>query len=557
MAEPIGHVVFVLHTHLPWVLGHGRWPHGEDWLYEAAVECYLPLLRMLRHLETDGHRAHLTVGITPVLAEMLTAPRFRQGFEAYLDTRQVLAEQDAERLRARGGEGGANLAAMWSDFYGTAKRDFHAAFSGDLIAAFRDLQDRGRVEILTSAATHGYLPLLGRDESIEGQIRVGIASYNRHFHRAPRGIWLPECAYRPGSSWSRPVGPARAWSRPGIETFLARHRLRYFFVDSHLVAGGVPIGSYDDRLEEHRLDAAGPPSGLSPNDAHAVAAGRRRIAVLARDPRSSVQVWSADYGYPGDGAYLEFHRKRGQGGLRYWRITDRRLPLDAKMPYDPAVAEERVRDHAAHFADLLRETLRGHFDRTGRTGVVVAPFDTELFGHWWFEGPRWLEAVLRHLETDVKAVTASEFLESYPPRSIVRLPEGSWGQGGHHWVWLNDDTKWVWDRVYRAEDELLEAISTYRRLRSPLVRRILAQLAREVLLLEASDWPFLITTRSAKDYSEARVNEHIGVFDRLRTMLERAKDRSLAPADESWLVEIEKRDSPFPELDLDSWTLER
>jgi len=227
------------------------------------------------------------------------------------------------------------------------------------------------------------------------------------------------------------------------------------------------------------------------------------------------------------------------------------------MLYDPTVAEERVRDHATHFADLLRETLRGHFDRTGRTGVVVAPFDTELFGHWWFEGPRWLEAVLRHLETDVKAVTASEFLQSHPPRSIVRLPEGSWGQGGHHWVWLNDDTKWVWDRVYRAEDELLEAISTHKRLRSPLVRRILGQLAREVLLLEASDWPFLITTRSARDYAEARVAEHLGAFARLRTMLESAKDRSLAPGDESWLVEIEKRDSLFPDLDPESWTLKR
>jgi 1,4-alpha-glucan branching enzyme len=511
---------------------------------------------MFRRLEADGHRAHLTVGITPVLAEMLATPRFQEGFEAYLDARRVLAEQDGARLRTQGDDAGKTLAAMWSDFYGTAKRDFVETFSGNLIAAFRDLQDRGRIEILTSAATHGYLPLLGRDESIEAQTRVGVASYNRHFRRAPRGMWLPECAYRPGSSWSRPVGPARAWSRPGIETFLARHRLQYFFVDTHLVAGGVPIGSYDG-FEEPRLDAAGPPSGLSPNDPHAVSAGRRRIAVLARDPRSSVQVWSADYGYPGDGAYLEFHRKRGQGGLRYWRITDRRLPLDAKIPYDPAVAEQRVQDHAGHFAGLLRETLRGHFDRTGRTGVVVAPFDTELFGHWWFEGPHWLEAVLRHLETDVQAVTASEFLESHPPRSIVHLPEGSWGQGGHHWVWLNDDTNWVWERVYRAEDEFLEVTSAHKRQRSPLVRRILVQLARELLLLEASDWPFLITTRSAKDYAEARVKEHIGAFDRLRTMLERAKDGSLAPGDERWLVEIEERDSPFPDLDPESWTLKR
>lgn len=555
MAEPIGHVVFVLHTHLPWVLGHGRWPHGEDWLYEAAAECYLPLIGILRRLSPDRSGARLTLGITPILSEMLSTPRFRQGLEEYLDRRRVQAEEDGAQLRREGDDVGATLATMWSDFYRTAKRDFLETLSGDLVAAFRDLQDRGRIEILTSAATHGYLPLLGRDESIEGQIRVGVASYKDHFRRAPRGIWLPECAYRPGSAWSRPGRPGREWSRPGIERFLARHGLRFFFVDTHLVAGGVPIGSYDERFEQPRLDAAGPPSGLSPNEPHAVSVGRRRIAVLARDPRSSVQVWSADYGYPGDGAYLEFHRKRGQGGLRYWRITDRRLPLDAKLPYDPAAADQRARDHAAHFAGVLRETLRDHLDRTGRTGVVVAPFDTELFGHWWFEGPRWLEAVLGHLGTDVRAVTASEYLESHPPRSVVRLPEGSWGQGGHHWVWLNDDTNWVWEHVYRAEDEFLEATSTLRRPRSSLAQRILAQLARELLLLESSDWPFLITTRSARDYAEARVNEHVEAFERLRAMLDRAKGPSLAPDDESWLAEIESRDSPFPDLDPGSWTL--
>jgi len=557
MAAPIGSVVFVLHTHLPWVLGHGRWPHGEDWLYEAAGECYVPILRLLRRLEAEGRKAHLTIGITPILAEMLAAPRFRQGFETYLDERRALADRDSDAFRMNGDDQSARLAARWSDFYRDAKRDFLETFAGDLIGAFRDLQDLGRIEILTSAATHGYLPLLGRDESIEGQIRTGVAAYRRHFRRAPRGIWLPECAYRPAAAWSRPVGPPRGWSRPGIETFLARHGLQFFFVDTHLVAGGVPLGSYEDRFAEPRLDAAGPPSGLSPNDVHEVAAGRRRIAVFARDPRSSVQVWSADYGYPGDGAYLEFHRKQGAGGLRYWRITDRRLPLDAKIPYDPATAEDRVRAHAAHFAGLVRETLREHADKTGRPGIVVAPFDTELFGHWWFEGPRWLEAVLRELEADVSVVTAPEHLEGHRPRSSVRLPEGSWGQGGHHWVWLNDDTTWVWERVYRAEDDFLEAIRTSEGERSPVVRRILAQLARELLLLEASDWPFLITTRAARDYAEDRAGFHGDAFDRLRGLLGRATRGPLTTEDEVWLSELESRDSPFPDADPDWWSRER
>jgi 1,4-alpha-glucan branching enzyme len=557
MAGHVGSVVFVLHTHLPWVLGHGRWPHGEDWLYEAAGECYLRILRLLQRLETEGRTTCLTIGITPVLLEMLASPRFRQGFETYLDERRALAERDSDAFRDERDAHGAGLAAQWARFYGDAKRDFLETHAGDLVGAFRGLQERGRIEILTSAATHGYLPLLGRDESLEGQIRTAVASYRRHFRRRPRGIWLPECAYRPASAWSRPVGPGGGASRPGIETFLGRHGLRFFFVDTHLVAGGVPIGSYEDRFAEPRLDALGPPTGLSPNDVHGMAAGRRRLAVFARDPRSSVQVWSADYGYPGDGAYLEFHRKRGPGGLRYWRITDRRLPLDAKIPYEPEAAAERVRAHAAHFAGLVRETLREHEDKTGRRGVVVAPFDTELFGHWWFEGPSWLEAVLRDLEPHVAVVTASEYLEDHPPRSSVRLPEGSWGQGGQHWVWLNDDTKWVWERVYRAEDDFLEAIQASRRGDSPLVARILRQLARELLLLEASDWPFLITTGAARDYAEGRARFHTDAFERLRACLAQAsRGGFLSLEDEAWLADLEARDSPFPEVEPDWWSLE-
>jgi len=338
---------------------------------------------------------------------------------------------------------------------------------------------------------------------------------------------------------------------------LARKGLRYFFVDTHLVAGGAPIGTYEDRLAERRLDAAREGTGLSPNEPYAITASRRRkVAVLARDPRSSVQVWSADYGYPGDGAYLEFHRKHGRDGLRYWRVTDRRIPLAEKVPYDPMAAKERAEAHAEHFASLVIDRLREYQEATGRTGVVVAPFDTELFGHWWFEGPQWLESVLRRLEGQVEVATASSFLAKHPPRSAIRLPEGSWGQGGHHWVWLNDGTRWIWEEVYRAEDAFLEASRAARGQRKPIIRRILTQLARELLLLESSDWPFLITTVAAKDYAEARVKEHIEAFDRLASMLPQARAGTLSPEDRAWLTTIEARDSLFPDLDLKSWTLE-
>ena len=553
--SPTGHLVLVLHTHLPWVIGHGRWPHGQDWLHEAIAECYVPLLRTIDRLVADGISPKITIGITPVLAEMLAAKRLREDLIAYCDERIKRAEADRKEFHEHGAYEAARLAATWSDVYASALHDFLATYKADLIGAFRRLQAGGHIEIITSAATHGYLPLLGRDESVAAQVRAGVATYRRHFGRAPRGIWLPECAYRPGGPWSRPVGKGRPWRRPGLEDVVAANGLEYFFVDTHLVAGGTPLGTYEDRFGERPAAKPRKATRASPNEAHAlVTKSRRRVAVLARDPRSSTQVWSADYGYPGDGLYLEFHKRKGPGGLRYHRITSRQLPLDAKETYHPEPAAARAKVHAEHFVGIVKDTLARHAESTGRPGVVVAPFDTELFGHWWFEGPQWLEAVIRGLQGDVTPATASGYLKRHPPSSAIRLPEGSWGQGGNHWVWLNDDTRWVWEHVYAAEDSFVEVVNAAKRKRRPKLKRVLAQLARELLLLESSDWPFLITTRSARDYAEARVRLHLEVFNGLLAAARRALAGPLAPEDEAFLREAEARDSPFSEVDLGWWT---
>ena len=555
--SPAGHLVLVLHTHLPWVLGHGRWPHGQDWLHEAIAECYVPLLRTIDRLVADGIRPGLTIGLTPVLMEMLAAPRLRDDFLAYCDERIRRAEADRTEFHEHGAYGSAQLARDWSDFYAGVLNDYLGAYKANLIGAFRSLQKGGYIEVLASAATHGYLPLLGSDACVSAQVRAGVATYRRHFGAAPRGIWLPECAYRPGGPWHRPVGKRRQTQRRGIEAILAANDLRYFFVDTHLVAGGTPLGTYGDRFAERPAAKGRKATKASPNEPHELATrSGPRVAVFARDPRSSTQVWSADYGYPGDGAYLEFHQRKGEGGLRYHAITSRQTPLDRKESYHPEPAADRARLHAEHFAGLVRDTLAQFRAEHGRPGVVVAPFDTELFGHWWFEGPRWLEAVIRNLQGDVTPLTASEFLDRHPPRSAIRLPEGSWGQGGHHWVWLNDGTRWVWDLVYRAEDAFLEVARAAKRKRRPELKRAVAQLARELLLLESSDWPFLITTVAAKDYAQARARGHFEAFERLLGIARTAMDGPLAAEDEAYLAEVEARDGPFPEVDLGWWASE-
>ena len=549
-----GHLMLVLHTHLPWVLGHGRWPHGQDWLHEAIAECYVPLLRMIDRLVVDGVSPKLTIGMTPVLADMLASPRLPEDFSEYCEERTWRAEEDRKEFRRFHAGEIATLAATWSEFYEFALDDFRRTYKGDILGALRRMQAEGHIEVLTSAATHGYLPLLGTPANVAAQVRAGVASYRRHFRRAPKGIWLPECAYRPDGAWSGP-GDRRERTRPGVEEVLAANGLRYFFVDTHLVAGGTPMGTYEDRFAAGVAAERRNGTGHSPNEPHAlVTKSGARVAVFARDPSSSTQVWSADYGFPGDGAYLEFHKKKGPQGLRYHRVTDRHAPLDAKETYEPDAAAGRTKVHADHFVGLVHGTLAAFHREHGRPGVVVAPFDTELFGHWWFEGPMWLEHVIRGLQGDVTPLTASAFLERHPPTSAIALPEGSWGLGGGHHVWSNDDTTWVWDLIYRAEDAFAEFAAAAKPKRRPELKRVASQLARELLLLESSDWPFLITTRSARDYAEARVKLHADAFDELLAVGKRVLEGSLTKADEALLHELEARDAPFPEIDLGWWT---
>jgi len=522
------------------------------------VGSYLPLLEVFTALAEAGVSPHATVDVSPVLAEQLAAPAFRRELEEFLRARIAAARDDAAEFERQGRADLVGGARHWERTYRRRLEQFER-LDGDLVGAFRRLHDAGHIHLITCAATHGYLPLLLRDESIDLQLRVAAATHRRHFAHAPDGIWLPECAYRPRYEWTPPVGPLRGRVRArrrGLEEFLAEHSLRFFITDAHLVGGGPPLSPYRDYYPALRalVESTGPSleHDRTPYRPYLVASrgGRGEAVAFVRDPRTTMQVWSRDAGYPGDEWYLEFHKTHFPGGLRYWRVTSPRTDLGAKEPYEPARAAERIAAHAGHFVQLLHGVLAAHRDRGRGAGIACSPYDTELFGHWWFEGPRWVREVYRRLpDGGIEAVDCARALDRHPPGEAIALQEGSWGEGGDHRVWLNRETEWTWERLYAVEEEFWQAARETAHSPSAPVRRVRAQAARELLLLQASDWQFLITTRAARDYAEARFAEHYANVTRLLRMLRRvAAGTPPEGAEEEFLQAREAQNFLFPDI---------
>ncbi len=570
MSEPVGYFTFVLHSHLPFVIGHGRWPHGMDWLNEAAAESYIPLWQVFQSLAREGCTSGVTLGITPILAEMLASPSFKEEFKDYLENKVQAAREDQATFRRLGESHFIGIAEGWEKHYLELRRLFLEDFDADLLGVARRLMEAGELEIITSAATHGYLPLLGRDTAVQAQVKQGVAAYRRHFGREPLGLWLPECAYRPRYRWSPPQSGIKQepFMRKGVEEFLAENNLQYFIIDSHLLRGGRAIGVYKDRFEAlERLwgqfaaqyQERPEEEEKSPYQVYLVSSApesKRPVAVFTRDPKTGLQVWSGEWGYPGDGNYLDFHKKRFPGGLRYWRVTAAKADLADKGPYHPEWVASRYREQADHFAALVREILKEFRASHGRPGIVVAPYDTELFGHWWFEGPRWMQEVLKRLHQDpeVALTTAGAFLQQEAPSAVISLPEGSWGEGGYHWIWLNEMNEWTWRHIYPAEAEMEELAGRLSQDADPRLQDLLKQCGRTLLLLEASDWQFLISTMSARDYAELRLVMHHDDFRRLADMTRRYADsRELSTEDWNYFSSCQERDHIFPDVDPKWW----
>jgi 1,4-alpha-glucan branching enzyme len=551
-----GAFTFVLHSHLPYARQAGFWPHGEEWVHEAIAETYVPLLNALTDLAEEKVKYRITIGITPILAEQLADELIKDHFVTFASERIEWSGADIQRFESAGDHQMAELARFFNHWYTHILQSYTERFQRDLVGAFKKLQDQGHVEVATSAATHGYLPLLSRDSSIWGQLQTGVSAYTRHFGRAPKAIWLPECAYRPAFEETEEDGAEVR--RPGLESFLAAQNLEVFFSETHTVEGGSPvgkaageaIGAYGEVSRRYSVDLTNADLA-EPGTTYLgywVGDAAGKVAVLGRNNRTSQQVWSGTFGYPGDSWYREFHRKDGVSGMQYWRIGGPGVDLGEKPTYEPDRAAERVADHARHFVGMVNDLLQQFHDDSGQFGIIASNYDTELFGHWWFEGVEWIKQVLRGLaeSEQVELTTASRYIEHHAPERVLALPESSWGMGGNHFTWMNVDTRWMWDPIHKAEEEMETLVEAQPDAKGDQLR-VLQQAARELLLLESSDWPFLVTTGQAKEYAERRFSEHADRFHWLASLAKR--NGELSADERQQLADLEDRDNPFPQID--------
>jgi 1,4-alpha-glucan branching enzyme len=523
--DVLGYLSIHLHAHLPFV----RHPEfedflEEDWLYEAISETYLPLLKVFDRATDEGIPFRFSVTMSPPLVTMLRDELLMQRYAARLGKLCELADKEVHRTR--NDPTFHPLAVHYRQEFRELSALFNDRYHRDLVAAFRRLEDAGRLELVTCGATHGFLPLMQMyPEAVRAQIAVAVAHHRRHFGRDPAGIWLPECGYY-----------------PGLDAYLAEQNLRFFFVDTHGITDATPRPRYGVYAPIYT------PTGP---------------AAFGRDPESSQQVWSAEHGYPGDPDYREFYRDVGWDldfeyvkdyvqptgarknvGIKYYRITGKTAH---KQPYDPYRARERAAVHAGNFLFNRERQVEHLASKMGGTRpIVVSPYDAELYGHWWYEGPAFLDTLLRKVAYDTRILrlaTPGDYLRENPEQQVCTPPLCSWGAGGYAGVWLDGSNDWIYRHLHKAAERMIGLARDYPG-PDALTRRALNQASRELLLAQSSDWAFIMKTGTMVEYAIRRTKEHLLRFTRLHDQIRAGQ------IDQSWLAHVEGRDNVFPEIDF-------
>jgi 1,4-alpha-glucan branching enzyme len=517
-----GYFSLVLHAHLPFV-HHPEYEHflEEDWLFEALTETYLPLLEVFDGLLHDGVFFRITMSLTPPLLSMMTDPLLQQRYVRYLDER--LQALEGEHKRTDGDPYFQPVVEYYQHRFQELRDRYVNQYHCDVAGAFRRVMETGSLEIITCGATHGYFPLLAaEEESLYAQVSMAVRTHERILGRKPTGIWLPECGYT-----------------PGVDRLLSQYGIDFFFLDSHGVLDAQPTPRYG----VHRpIRTPGGP------------------AAFGRDYESSKQVWSAEEGYPGDSVYREFYRDAGFDvdaphihalehagvkaftGLKYFRITGKG---DYKEPYHPGWARERAAEHAGDFLSNRQQQVKWLASHSDRPPIVVAPYDAELFGHWWYEGPQWIDFLFRKMafdQDDIRAITPREYLDWFGDLETAQPPECSWGAGGYNEVWLNGSNDWIYPYLHEDAERMRSLVQRFPNADGDR-RWALDQAARELLLAQSSDWAFIMKTGTSVEYAVRRTKTHLHRFQRCADMAESGY------IDQNYLRAITERDSLFPDMD--------
>ncbi len=519
-----GFLSLVLHAHLPYV----RHPEcdylmEENWFFEGVTETYIPLYLLFENLMDDRVPFRITMSITPTLCSMLTDPLLQQRYSRHINNLIELAQK--ETVRTRHNRQLNASARMYLNKFETCRHVFSELCNGDLVAAFRRFQERGVLEIITCGATHGFLPAMQINRNaVRAQIQVAVASYHRFFGVQPRGIWLPECGYF-----------------AGLEDLLEEAGIRYFFADTHGVLFAEPRPKY---------------GVFAP-----VYCAGTQVAAFGRDMESSRSVWSAEVGYPGDPAYRDFYRDIGfdldidyirpyidpigiriNTGIKYYRITGQGA---AKQLYDHTAALAKAAEHAGNFMYNRERQVDYVGSMMDRPPIIVAPYDAELFGHWWYEGPDWLNYLIRKIafeQDTLSLATPTDYLAMFPTNQVCAPSQSSWGNRGYSEVWVQSSNDWIYRHLHQIERRMSECAAAYPDA-DGLLRRALNQMARELLLAESSDWAFIMKTGTMVQYAVRRTKEHIANFLRL------CQDIADQTLDENFVSLLESHNNLFPEID--------
>ena len=500
MSRPLGRIAIVLHTHVPWVAHHGTWPVGEEWLHQAWATSYQPLFAMLRRRAALGHRHQLTLGVTPIVASQWDAPCMvsaQHTWLGYWQTRAAGMATAPERTRR---ETGAREYAAAT----VALADFDTHWSAGGSAALRPLVDADTIEVLGGPLTHTFTPLVPERLGL-ASLEQGLQDSVRRIGRRPRGAWTPECAWDPGME--------RIFTRAGVD---------------HVVLDGPSL-----------LGA-----GATTSDTWLL--GDSDVRVMGRDLDVTYRVWSPQRGYPGNRWYRDFHAFDHDWGFHASRVTGHHVEPHLKAPYDAAAARARVEIDAHDFVDVVRRRLIGLASDSSRVPSphVVVAFDTELFGHWWHEGPAWLERILDLLpEAGVEVVTLADLADA--PVGRVHPGPGSWGLGKDWHIWTGPTD--IADRQGSLAKEALALLDEThpRDCRS----RVHDQVMRELLLALSSDWAFMVSHDTAAEYARARFDGHARATSALvDAMRQGSRDDALRRA-----AREAEADHPFGALDARSF----